>query len=173
MNESLQIRKAGNMISTSVLSRIDPVDFVDTFCCRITAERDIRPADVLISMFTNYPQWVEALMKLRNCLVEPFGLKGGKGPEVAEYHKIISDFAIAHPDMTREEAVFTADDKHLQFYVSAIVRPMEANVKEVTVSTLVQFHNNWGRTYFFFIRPFHSIIVPATLKRALKRMVIN
>ena len=42
MNESLQIRKAGNMISTSVLSRIDPVDFVDTFCCRITAERDIR-----------------------------------------------------------------------------------------------------------------------------------
>ena len=78
MNESLQIRKAGNMISTSVLSRIDPVDFVDTFCCRITAERDIRPADVLITMFTNYPQWVEALMKLRNCLVEPFGLKGGK-----------------------------------------------------------------------------------------------
>ena len=68
MNESLQIRKAGNMISTSVLSRIDPVDFVDTFCCRITAERDIRPADVLITMFTNYPQWVEALMKLRNCL---------------------------------------------------------------------------------------------------------
>ena len=113
MNESLQIRKAGNMISTSVLSRIDTVDFVDTFCCRITAERDIRPADVLITMFTNYPQWVEALMKLRNCLVEPFGLKGGKGPEVAEYHKIISDFAIAHPDMTREEAVFTADDKHL------------------------------------------------------------
>ena len=103
MNESLQIRKAGNMISTSVLSRIDPVDFVDTFCCRITAERDIRPADVLITMFTNYPQWVEALMKLRNCLVEPFGLKGGKGPEVAEYHKIISDFAIAHPDMTRED----------------------------------------------------------------------
>ena len=89
MNESLQIRKAGNMISTSVLSRIDPVDFVDTFCCRITAERDIRPAHVLITMFTNYPQWVEALMKLRNCLVEPFGLKGGKGPEVAEYHKII------------------------------------------------------------------------------------
>lgn len=71
--------------------------------------------------------------------------------------------------MTREEAVLTADDKHLQFYVSAIVRPMEANVKEVTVSTLVQFHNNWGRAYFFFIRPFHSIIVPATLKRALKR----
>ena len=75
--------------------------------------------------------------------------------------------------MTREEAVFTADDKHLQFYVSAIVRPMEANVKEVTVSTLVRCRNSWGRTYCVFIRPFHSIIVPATLKRALKRMVIN
>ena len=48
MNESLQIRKAGNMISTSVLSRIDPVDFVDTFCCRITTERDIRPFHSII-----------------------------------------------------------------------------------------------------------------------------
>ena len=37
---------------------------------------------------------------------------------------------------------------------------------EATLATLVQFHNRWGRAYFFLIRPFHALIVPRMLARA-------
>lgn len=170
MNESLQTQKVESMISTSVLSRIHPADFFDAFCCKLTIEEEISPTVVLVSMFTDFPRWVGALMKLRNCLVKPLGLKGGKGPDAVELHQVITGFAAAHPDMAENEAVLTANDKHLRFYASVIIQPMGGNLKEVTVSTFVQFHNNLGRAYFFFIRPFHTIIVPAMLRRALKGM---
>lgn len=173
MNESLQTRKVKHMISTSVLSRIEPVDYFDAFRCEITTEKEICPADVLVAMFTDFPQWVDALMRFRDCLVKPFGLQGGKGPGATALHKAITDFSVTHPGMAENEAVLTLNDKHLQFYVSVIVQPMNGSTKEVTITTFVQFHNNLGRAYFFVIRPFHAIIVPATLRRILRGMVVD
>lgn len=153
----------------SMLKQLYPVGYFDTFYFEVTIEKEIRPADVLISIFKQSPAWVSALMRLRNWLVKPFGIKVD-APDVTEFRRIIENFDPGDLDKPDNEAILTMDDKHLKFYVSAIVNVLPDHKKEVSVSTLVQFHNNSGRIYFFFIRPFHKLIVPATLKRALKNL---
>ena len=36
--------------------------------------------------------------------------------------------------------------------------------------TVVKFNNRLGRLYFFFIRPFHKVIIRSMLKRVAKRL---
>ena len=39
-----------------------------------------------------------------------------------------------------------------------------------TITTVVKFNNRLGRLYFFFIRPFHKVIIRSMLKRVAKRL---
>lgn len=157
------------MMTASILSRMQPVDYFDTFHFEVTTEKDILPIEVLVAVFKQSPAWVSALMKLRSRLVKPFGIKVD-APDVAEFRRAIENFDSGDLDKPANEAILVADDKHLKFYVSVIVDILPDSKKKVSVSTLVQFHNKLGRIYFFFIRPFHNVIVPASLRRALRKM---
>lgn len=158
-----------NALTASMLRWLHPVDYFDIFHFEVTTEGEIQPAEVLVSVFNRSPAWVSALMKLRNWLMKPLGIKID-APDVAEFRRTIENFDSAGLDKPANEAILAMDDKHLKFYVSVIVDILPDNRKAVSVSTLVQFHNNLGRIFFFFIRPFHRVIVPATLKRALKNI---
>ncbi len=52
-----------------------------------------------------------------------------------------------------------------------------SNVKEkkknVSVTTAVKFNNALGRVYFFFIKPFHRMIVPILFKRKFKQFELE
>jgi len=82
--------------------------------------------------------------------VKPFGIEGGDILTSEDY--IIED--------TENEAIMRKDDKHLLFYVS--IAKIGNNLIDVT--TVVQYHNALGKVYFFFIKPFHKMIVPRVVK---------
>ena len=98
---------------------------------------------------------LNGLMKIRNALVAPFGLKTG---ESRVFRKAIVE-------ESEREAVLSNDDKHLIFTVSLSVLPRPDGVRRISISTAVQYHNRLGRIYFALIRPFHRIIIRRMLRR--------
>lgn len=123
----------------------------DTLTARQAAER----------MFLRQPRWIDGLMKVRNLVVAPFGLKTpahGKpsGADSIGLFPVISE--------TPQRLVAGFDDKHLDFRVIVDVTGSPPD-RQVTATTLVMTHNLLGRVYLATIMPFHRIIVPAMLRQ--------
>lgn len=146
-------------MSANLIDRYLPADYRDSFCRQIQTNTTISPEKLLIEMFTRTPGWINALHKLRDILVKPFGL---------EVKRENLDISGAIKEKTNNEVVLGKDDKHLEFYVSLRLHSTENNIYRIEVTTIVRYHNRLGRIYFFFVRPIHKLIVPAMLKRVLK-----
>ena len=87
------------------------------------------------------PAWIRVLMALRNRLGRLVGLKAAPP----------SGFPVIR--QSADEVVMGFDDKHLDFRVVVAVAGGFA-----TVSTIVRWHNAWGRAYLAAIMPFHRVI---------------
>ena len=133
-----------------------PVDYCDSFMKTIVDKDELIPAQLIDSLFVDFPWWVNTLMKLRNFLVKFLGLKNG---ELKDY---ISDMI---KSQSSRGTVVGMADKHLDFYVEFWCPPKEMNQQNVTITTVVKYNNRVGRMYFFFVKPFHKLIVSSTLKR--------
>ena len=83
-------------------SRVEPADFLDCYC----VESEL-PARVAAEVAFDPPFWTEALMKLRNVLVSPFGLT----TETSEESENAGMFPI--DTETEDELIVGFDDKHL------------------------------------------------------------
>jgi hypothetical protein len=115
-------------------------------------------------MVARSPGWVTGLMRLRNALVKPLGLKvddaGGDGLERIGFFPILSE--------TPRRIIFGLADKHLDFRgVVDVADP--AGASQVTLTTLVRLHNGFGRAYLTAILPFHKMIVRAWLEELSNR----
>ncbi len=104
------------------------------------------------------------LMRLRDALVRPFGLKTSpRGPRPlprfvpGERVGLFTVFAC-----TVEELLLGEDDRHLDFRLCLRV----SGDGQARLATLVRFRNVWGRAYFTLIRPFHALVVKEMLRRA-------
>lgn len=123
----------------------------DTLIARQAAER----------MFERQPRWIGGLMRLRNLIVAPLGLKTpSHGKALAA--DSIGLFPVISETPGRIVAGF--DDKHLDFRVIVEVSGA-APRRDVTATTLVMTHNLLGRVYLATIMPFHRIIVPAMMRQ--------
>ena len=69
---------------------------------------------------------------------------------------------------TGTEVVVGGDDKHLNFRIWISIQPSLTG-SEVTISTLVNINNLFGRVYLFTIMPFHKFLSRAQLQLALNR----
>lgn len=96
--------------------------------------------------------------KLRNTIVKPLGLEVGMR------------FADTICEQNAQEVVFGMPDKHLTFHASLWCGEKEPGGQTFTITTVVKFNNRLGRLYFFFIRPFHKVIIRSMLKRVAKRL---
>lgn len=158
------------------LARRLPADYVDTFCIECEPASEVSPDDALIALFREPPAWMNGLLKLRNVLVKPFGLASGKGwtCDLARAIRRREPCSIMSvPYKSTAETVILGEDKHLNFYLSLRVRPVRRGGhgrQRLTAVTLVQYSSPFGKVYFFFIRPFHQLIVPALLKRAARQL---
>lgn len=127
-------------------------------------------AELAIATFFHMPGWARILLKLRNLLMRPFGLKTG-GPDEMQppTREALNNctyggiFAVhfASPD----EVVLGIDDRHLDFRVS-VLRDRVDDV--VAISTWVHPHNILGCLYLAVVYPFHRVIVASTLANAVK-----
>ena len=112
-------------------------------------------------MFARGPRWIEVLLRLRNTIVAPFGLKKSGAGEPAP-GGMIGIFPVLSETPKRLVAGF--NDHHLDFRVVVDVAPAEAG-QQVTTTTLVQTHNQLGRAYLAVIMPFHRLIARAMLRQ--------
>jgi hypothetical protein len=158
--------------ANSLLKQYFPVDYADAFACDVETEKTLQADEIMIDLWTVMPRWLNALFKLRNILVRPFGLATGRNEDHAvNLNTMIRNGSgnagiMSVAGKTENETAILLSDKHLDAYMSVFI-----DQQTVTATTLVCYHNILGRVYFFFIRPFHAIVVKAMLKGTLKRMV--
>jgi len=155
----------------SLIRHYLPADYTDSFQIWTAQQIEASPDDIMVDFWSDMPGWVNALFKLRNFLVHLVGLKGSKNEMVnliedcirsgGEYHMI------KVPVKDSRETVLLLSDKHLDAYLSVL----KENDQTVSVNTLVHFHNRLGKVYFFFIKPFHGVIVREILKRTIKKYI--
>ena len=112
-------------------------------------------------MFARVPWWTEGLLRLRNTIAAPFGLKRSGAGEPAP-GGTIGIFPVLSE--TPERLVAGFNDKHLDFRVVVDVAT-SGRGQDVTATTLVLTHNLLGRLYLAIILPFHRLIVRALLRQ--------
>lgn len=127
--------------------------FVDAFRVEVgTMQMSAREA--CTRMVLHGPRWIDALTRLRNILVKPFGLKtSGEGAPAP--HGIIGLFPVLSE--TPERLIAGFDDYHLDFRVVVDVAG-DAGDRWVTLTTLVRTNNLLGRAYLTLIVPFHKLV---------------
>jgi hypothetical protein len=130
-------------------------DYTDSYSETVHTTRPIS-AEELTGRFFCASQWIIALMKLRNAIVKPFGLKGENN--LSDLVKIESE----------NRATLSKIDKHLDFDVTLMTENIENGNQRISVSTKVRLHNGMGKFYFAIIKPFHRLICKALLKRVRK-----
>ncbi len=155
---------------SSIRGFFDRIDLEDAFEAVLPADASCDAETLARHLFSNRIGWVASLMTLRDALVRGFGLKtsGSLRPSTPqERHDQIFLFRIYR--RSAAEVVMGQDDIHLDFRVSVFVdsaRDATGGIKHVVVSTVVHCHNPLGRAYLFVVRPFHRMVVRATLREA-------
>ena len=164
MIEDVQIPSEG-----LVFRALPRIDYSDAFQRRLASVLPASAEGVARELFHSTPGWVGGLMRTRDWIVRGFGLKTtpvttGKEFEVGALRpgQTVGLFRVY--ENTPRELVLGQDDRHLDFRLSVLVQQVE-DVRVVTLSTVVQFNNWWGRAYFLPVKLFHKRIVRAMLGR--------
>lgn len=137
-----------------ILNGFPKVDYFDVYSIR---KETGRSAEEISKELMKMPNWVIALMKLRNSIVKVFGLKTDK-----EQNDQNSFFTLI--ENCENEIVMGEVDKHLDFRASIM---KEASENTISLITVVHYNNALGKVYFFFVKPFHKVIMKTLLKRYL------
>ncbi|MCA1473014.1 hypothetical protein ABIA06_004624 [Bradyrhizobium yuanmingense] len=137
--------------------------FIDAFCVDIGAAA-VNAREACTRMVLHGPRWIDALLRLRNILVRPFGLKTSGEGAPAPYG-LIGLFPVLSE--TPEQLVAGFDDSHLDFRIVVDVSGNAAR-RHVTSTTLVRTHNLLGRTYLALIMPFHKLVVRNMMGRIVE-----
>lgn len=122
------------------------------------------------------PKWVERLFALRNAIASLFKLKTSNDivdtPRIQLWEPGVQAGIFKVFEIKPNEIILGDDDKHLDFRVSLFIAHVGQR-KTVTVTTMVKYHNALGRCYFFFVKPFHRLIVPMTLRPKFNRLELD
>ena len=131
--------------ASSLWALHQPGDFLD--CYSVSSPLSPREAaDKGLAL----PGWAAALLRFRNALVRPFGLKTGT-----------ADAPIFPTCLeTEDELVLGTDDRHLNFRIGLIRQD-----GRIYMSTWVHPNNLWGRAYLRLVMPFHILISRGAVAR--------
>ncbi|PDT88502.1 hypothetical protein CO669_19030 [Bradyrhizobium sp. Y36] len=127
--------------------------FIDAFRADVGAT-SVSAREACTRMVLHGPRWVDALTRLRNILVKPFGLKTS-GDGAPAPHGMVGLFPVLSE--TPERLIAGFDDYHLDFRVVVDVAGDAAD-RRVTLTTLVRTNNLLGRAYLSLIVPFHKLV---------------
>ena len=157
-----------------IQNEIKNCDFVDSFS--ILSERNkINSSELLQVYFHSSPKWVEILYKIRRKFAKLVNLKTGEGKNkkidppyiVGQY---IGLFRIYQ--MNNNEVILGEKDKHLDFKVSLMSVSENGNTR-IYITTLVNFNKISGKIYFAIIKPFHTLILKAVLRKMLPLFLLK
>lgn len=150
-----------------LLKELKYFDYCDSFKVMIFKMESL---DKITTQIFQTPRWADMLMRIRNAFARLIGLDTGgykRDTYVSDYYPIGSRavyFTVI--DRNDNEILMAENDKHLNFRVS-VLKIQEEAITYIYLSTVVKFNNSLGRLYFFFVKPFHRIIIISLLKRLL------
>ena len=121
-------------------------DFIDGYAVR----SPLSPKDAAELAF-QLPIWASFLLKLRNHMMRPFGLKTGSASSETLFPSVFQN---------DNEMIIGTDDYHLNFRISILQQN-----GYIHMATWVHRNNIWGRIYLDVIMPFHALIVRDCMKR--------
>lgn len=141
----------------------------------------IQLTDVVQAFFMAKPYWVKALLALRNKMGGFFGLKpfySGFTDKRNWWYDHKSAGLISFPlqlfSHSENEIVLGADDRHLNVRISFFLeKTFLPGNKQLTVTTMVQFNNAWGRLYFLPVQPLHKLVISSLLRSAVRSLAKN
>jgi hypothetical protein len=168
----MNIQTQGVPAYCELASFAQTADFAD---CYVTSNPwpDHSAVDLFIQTVGNTPAWVNALMALRNRIARLFGLKNlgtldqVKRGQVYRVGDRVGIFTLLYS--SEVEVVLGDLDKHLEVRLSVLKTKASDGSSQLAVSTAVHEHNRLGKIYMLFVGPIHKIIVPAVLRRGLRR----
>lgn len=166
MHTDAKIKTASLPPASQLMSSYGRADFADAFSVDLpeTASHD---AELIARyIFDHQPEWIAALLELRDLLVRPFGIRRAADLRAAGGDRI-SIFRVfgRYPN----EIVLGEDDTHLNFRVSVLLQPSSDKCpRQVIVTTLVFYNQLLGRAYIALIAPFHRMVVRGSLRQAQK-----
>ena len=154
--------------SCQLSNRQHDADFADAYEILVPATT-LTATELYRAITRQTPGWVAALMRLRNQMVQPFGLKNlgsmaDVPPGEAIPGKRMGLFEVV--SSSPQELVLQDDDKHLLVQLSVFKQAHDNMHDKLTLSTVVHVHNALGRIYMAFVGPAHKVIAPAVLRRA-------
>ena len=176
------IKKYNTKPDSSIISKDfnGYIHYVDSFSIEIINKEDCSIDYLTALLFTSVPKWVRLLLDMRDFIVKPFGLTTGIVPEQRTLDKSIrynrGDRAVYFLviDRSESEIVMDEDDKHLYLRTSLFVRNnSNSNHQSLYLTTIVQFHNIWGKIYFAPVKPLHKLIMKRLLINFLKTIQNN
>ena len=159
----------------SLVSRAFAVThYADAFALTLPAGAAPGGDALVRALASSMPWWVAALLRVRDRAVALVGLKslGGVEREAAERTTFQPGDRAGLFNIyarTDDEILMGADDRHLNFRASMLVRA-DADGHAAVLSTVVRYNGRLGRFYFFFVRPFHRRIIPAMLRRVRRQL---
>lgn len=149
-------------------------NYIDSFYSEFWDNENKYDITQIMKLFTTSGSaWAVSLMKLRDKIAKRFGLKTSETSskescnyEIGSQHGIFKIF-----DKTDNEIILGENDKHLNFKVSLLLEPHQDSYdKTVSITTVVQFNNLFGKLYFFPVKPFHKLIVNSSLKNIIRQI---
>lgn len=166
MHSYAKIEQADLPPVSRLSSSFGQADFADAFSVDLpeTASHDVE--SLARHVFAHQPEWIAILLRLRDMLVWPFGLKRAVDLQ-AKGGDRISIFRVF--ERYDDEIVLGENDTHLDFRVSVFVQPASRGQPQRLILTTLVFYNRLlGRAYIALIAPFHRAVVRASLDRAQK-----
>ncbi len=148
--------------TSCITNFITTTNYEDTYAVALQ-KPEISIESIYLNIFAYSPQWITNLLEIRNKAVKPFGLKTDSKKLIKENLKVGEKTGIFNIyAITGNEIVAGDNDAHLNYRVSVL-----KNDKTLTVSTLVQYNNWFGKGYFFIVKPFHKAVINSILKNAV------
>jgi hypothetical protein len=163
------IVKSDKIPNRSIISNgFGKTDYCDSY--RITKQTN-ETVDAITTQIFRMPWWVIGLMKIRNSIVKILGLRNGKNETVKEAAYYSAGSKAGYFTVTERNAneiVMGENDRHLYFRASVLI---DREQSFIYLTTIVRFHNVWGRIYFLPVKPFHRLVIKSLLKRQVRQIV--
>jgi hypothetical protein len=153
---------------------IKKLDYYDSFELVLPNPENYSVDYLTTKLFSTLPGWINTLMSIRDAIVGPLGLRTGKDKPVENVDKDVKYEAGSNAGYftilirNENEIILSGDDKHLYFRISVLKEDCENENIKIHLTTIVIYHNIFGKIYFFFVKPFHRLIVKAMLNQLKK-----
>ncbi len=158
-------------LESRVAGLFESSHLADAFAVTLPTGTQLTIESLAQAVFGDPSWWFRLLLKSRDLLVAPFGVKSSDAlrAEIQASGKAHIDF---FPVLSRSEheLVLGENDQHLNFKASVLVRALADDTgHELVATTVVHCNNRFGHFYLFVISPFHRLVVRSSLARAVRR----